>query len=105
MEGDTLTPVMRWDDVPSNLKQSFEQARHEFTRLGSAESKACKIESLEIMLMNAQDKQDELGLYWGTESNYYMNANRIKCKKNRIHSILHVSKLRHIFRSKYCSQN
>ena len=55
-EGNAFKPRMEWDNVPSNHKQVLIQARREFTRSGTAEAKAYKIDSLEKMLKKAKYK-------------------------------------------------
>ena len=79
-EEDAFVPGMEWDDVPGNQKKAFLQARREFTKSGTAEAKAYKIESLRKQLKMAEKEQDELRLDWSVESRYYANLN--KCNKN-----------------------
>ena len=52
-EGDAFKPEMNSDDMPGNHKQAFIQAQPEFTRSGTTEAKAYKIDSLEKMLREA----------------------------------------------------
>ena len=45
---------MEWDDVPGNQKVAFLKARREFTKLGTAEAKAYKVNSLRKQLELAE---------------------------------------------------
>ena len=53
-EDDVFKPGMEWDDVPGNHKRAFIQARQEFTRSSTAESKAYNIDRLKRMLEKAE---------------------------------------------------
>ena len=55
-EGEAFVPGMEWDDVPGKHKQAFIQAHRGFTRSGTAEAKAYKIDSLKKMLEKAENK-------------------------------------------------